>query len=154
MIQSEEPVGNFWTVLTVILGSQISSRSLNEVRIYRLQPKSATKGEFYDIFLTLIVSSRRHGLQMANEADEVLLGKRLRSQTTAIKNPRKIYLKNCSLRTLSTIALPTSALRKCSRCYWETRSNVKRQHALTRNNQRQKNIIYMKKITFCCGFRL
>ena len=30
------------------------------------------------IFLSLIVSSRRHGLQMANEADEVLLGKRPR----------------------------------------------------------------------------
>ena len=67
-------------------GSQISSQSLNEVHIYRLQPKSATKGDFYIIifyffsyiFLSLIVSSRRHGLQMANEADEVLLGKRPR----------------------------------------------------------------------------
>ena len=58
------------------LGSQISSQSLNEVHIYRLQPKSATKGEFYHIFVSLIVSSRRHGLQMANEADEVPLGKR------------------------------------------------------------------------------
>ena len=57
-------------------GSQIS-QSLNEIHIYRLQPKSATKGELY-IFLSLIVSSRRHGLQMANEADEVLLGKRPR----------------------------------------------------------------------------
>ena len=59
-------------------GSQISSQSLNEVRIYRLQPKSATKGDFFHIFLSLIVSSRRHGLQMANEANEVLLGKRPR----------------------------------------------------------------------------
>ena len=42
---------------------------------------------------------------------------------------------------VSTIALPTLALRKCSRCYWETRSNVKGQHVPTRNNQRQK---YMK----------
>ena len=33
---------------------------------------------FFHIFLSsLIVSSWRHGLQMANEADEVLLGKRL-----------------------------------------------------------------------------
>ena len=40
-----------------------------------LQPKSATKGEFFHIFLSLIVSSWRHGLQMANEADEVRLGK-------------------------------------------------------------------------------
>ena len=63
------------------LGSQISLQSLNEVHIYRLQPKSATRqrhGEFYHIFLSLIVSSRRHGMQMANEADEVLLGKRSR----------------------------------------------------------------------------
>ena len=58
-------------------GSQISSQSLNDVHIYRLEPKSATKGDFY-IFLSLIVSSRRHGLQTANEADEVLLGKRPR----------------------------------------------------------------------------
>ena len=60
-------------------GSQISSQSLNEVCIYQLQPKSATKGELIIFFkLSLIVSSWRHGLQMANEADEVLLGKRLR----------------------------------------------------------------------------
>ena len=58
---------------------QISSQPLNEVHIYRLQPKSATKGELFPhIFLSLIVSSRHHGLQMANEADEVLLGKRPR----------------------------------------------------------------------------
>ena len=59
-------------------GLQISSQSLNEIYIYQLQPKSATKGEFLHIFLSLIVSSWRHGLQMANEADEVLLGKRPR----------------------------------------------------------------------------
>ncbi len=28
-------------------GSQISSQSLNEVHIYQLQPKSATKGDFF-----------------------------------------------------------------------------------------------------------
>ena len=45
---------------------------------------------------------------------------------------------------MSTIVLPKSALRKSSRCYWETRSNVKGQYAPTRtDNQRQK---YMKKI--------
>ena len=59
-------------------GSQISSQSLNEVHIYRLQPKSATKGDLFHIFLSLIVSSWCHGLQMANEADKVLLGKRPR----------------------------------------------------------------------------
>ena len=59
-------------------GSQISSQSLNEVYIYQLQPKSTTKGDFFHIFLSLIVSSWRHGLQMANEADEVLLGKQPR----------------------------------------------------------------------------
>ena len=31
------------------------------------------------------------------------------------------------------IALPTSALRKCSCCYWETRSNVKGLHVPTEN---------------------
>ena len=46
--------------------------------MYQLQPKSARKGDFFHIFLSLIVSSRRHGLQMADEADEELLGKRPR----------------------------------------------------------------------------
>ena len=61
-------------------GSQfISSQSLSEVHIYqKLLPKSAAKGDFFHIFLSLVVSSRRHGLQMANEADEVMLGKRPR----------------------------------------------------------------------------
>ena len=40
-------------------GSQISSQSLNEVHVYRLQPKSATNSETVLIFLSLIVSSRR-----------------------------------------------------------------------------------------------
>ena len=39
-------------------GSQISSQSLNEIHICWLQPKSATKGDFFHIFLSLIVSSR------------------------------------------------------------------------------------------------
>ena len=60
------------------LGSQISSQSLTEVHIYQLQPISATKGAFFHIFVSLVASSWRHGLQMANEADEVLLGKRPR----------------------------------------------------------------------------
>ena len=48
-------------------GSQISLQS-NELHIYKLQPKSATKGEFFHIYLSLIVSSWHHGLQMANDA--------------------------------------------------------------------------------------
>ena len=45
---------------------------------------------FSHVFLSLIVSNRRHGLQMANEADEeVLLGKGLVKQATAIKNHGK-----------------------------------------------------------------
>ena len=38
---------------------------------------------------------------MANEADEVLLGKRPRKQATVMKNPQKMGGKNCNLRTLS-----------------------------------------------------
>ena len=38
---------------------------------------------------------------MANEADEVLLGKRPRKQATVIKNPQKMGGKNFNLRTLS-----------------------------------------------------
>ena len=37
--------------------SHISSQSLNEIHICWLQPKSATKGELFHIFLSLIVSS-------------------------------------------------------------------------------------------------
>ena len=48
MVKSKETVRNSWTVLTFTsyFGSQSSSQSLNEVHIYQLQPKSATKGEF------------------------------------------------------------------------------------------------------------
>ena len=53
-------------------GSRISSESLNGVHIYRLQPKSASKDDLFHIFLSLIVSNWRHGLQMTNEADKVL----------------------------------------------------------------------------------
>jgi len=59
-------------------GSQISSQSLNEVHMYQLQPKSATKSIFLHIFFTLIVSSWRHRLQMVNETNEVLLGEQPR----------------------------------------------------------------------------
>ena len=67
-------------------GSQISSQSLNEVHIYQLQPKSAAKDDLFHIFLSLIVSNWRHGLQMANEADEVLLISGLVKRATTIKN--------------------------------------------------------------------
>ena len=77
-------------------GSRISPQSLNEVRIYRLQPKSGTKGDLFIVFcfslphmfLFLIFSNQRHGLRMANEADEVLLGKRPRQLKTT-ENLRK-----------------------------------------------------------------
>ena len=57
-------------------GSQISShsQSLNEVRIYRLQPKSATKGDLkkYIFVFDCFESASR----IANhKANEVLLGK-------------------------------------------------------------------------------
>ena len=51
-------------------GSQISSQSLNEVYIYQLQPKSATKGEFFSYIFVFDC------FESANEANEVLLGKR------------------------------------------------------------------------------
>ena len=73
-------------------------------------------------------------------------------QATAIKNHGKCTEKIAIWErwVVSAIVLPKSALRKRSRCYWETRSNVKRQHASTRtDNPRQK---YVKKLTFCCGF--
>ena len=74
---SKEAVGNSWAILSSILGhkyhqdkiqgdgrkfldrlksfggSQKSSQSLNEVHIYRLQPKSATKGDFFPVYFCL-----------------------------------------------------------------------------------------------------
>ena len=48
-----ETVGNSWIVLSYF-GSQISSQSLNEVYIYQLQLKSATKCDFFfHIFLSI-----------------------------------------------------------------------------------------------------
>ena len=44
-------VANSWTVLKVILGQKY--QSLNEIPIYILQTKSATKGDFFHIFLSL-----------------------------------------------------------------------------------------------------
>ena len=46
---------------------------------------------------------------------------------------------------MSTIVLPKSALRKRSRCYWETRSNVKEQHAPTRTDNQSQNMKKEKK---------
>ena len=55
--------------------------------------------------------------------------------------------KNCNLRTFSREydCLAKIGIRKRSRCYWETRSNVNGQHEPTQtDNQRQK---YMRKKT-------
>ena len=92
-VKSKETVGNPWTVLSYF-GSQISSQSLNEVHIYRLRPKSATKGDFFSIFLCLIVSSWRHGLQMANEADEAASLKKLRQIKTTENVRTKLQSEN------------------------------------------------------------
>ena len=57
--------GDGWKFLDRLkrsFGSKISSQSLNEIHIYWLQPKSATKCDFFHIFLSLIVSSSRHML--------------------------------------------------------------------------------------------
>ena len=72
-VKSKETVGNSWTVFKSYFGSQISSQSLND---YSQNPQQ--KVSFFHIFLSLIVLSRCHGLQMANEANEVLLGKQPR----------------------------------------------------------------------------
>ena len=50
-VKAKETVGNSLTVLSYF-GSQRSSQSLNlkEVIIYRLEPKSAAKGEFFRYF--------------------------------------------------------------------------------------------------------
>ena len=78
-------------------------------------------------------------------------------QLKTTKNVREKMQSENVESVVSTIVLPKSALRKRSRCYWETRSNVKGQHAPTRtDNQRQKYMkkINKKKITFRCGFCL
>ena len=58
LVKSKEAVGNSWTVLKVTLGKKISSQSLNEVHIYQLQPKSATKKViFFIIYFCLCFES-------------------------------------------------------------------------------------------------
>ena len=136
-------------------GSQISSQSLNEVYIYQLQPKSATKGDFFFIYFCLWFF--RVGVtdcKWRTKPTKCCWVSGLVKQATAIKNDGKCREKIALWErwVVSTIVLLKSALRKRSRCYWETRSNVKGQHAPTRtDNQRHK---YMKKIAFCCGFWL
>ena len=58
--KTQDPVGKiqgdgqkFLDRFKSYFGSQISSGSLNEVYIYQLQSKSATKGDFFHIFLSL-----------------------------------------------------------------------------------------------------
>ena len=110
---------------------------LNEVLIYRLQPKSATKGDFFLIYFCLWFLSRwRHGLQMANEADEVLLGKRPSYEINyGNYKPRKMYWrKNCNLRTLGReydCLAKIGTMRKRLRCYWETSKGNMRRLELT-----------------------
>ena len=132
-------------------GSQISSQSLNEVYIYQLQPKSATNGELYS-YIFVFGSSWHHGLQMANEADEVLQVSSLVKQAMAIKNHRKCTEKIAIWErwVVSTTVLPKSALRKRWRCSWETTSKGN-MHQL-KPTIKEKNI--WKKLTFCCGFWL
>ena len=68
VVKSKETVGNSWTVFTIIKwGPYVPITA--EIR---------NKRWFFSYFLSLIVSSWRHGLQIANEANEVLLGKRPR----------------------------------------------------------------------------
>ena len=50
-VKSKETVGKSYC------GLQISSQSWNEVHMFWLQPKSATKGDFFHKLLSLIVSS-------------------------------------------------------------------------------------------------
>ena len=73
-------------------------------------------------------------------------------QATAIKNHGKCAEKIALWErwVVSKIVLPKSALRKRSRCYWETWSDVKGQHALTRTDNRRRN--YMKKTPFVADF--
>ena len=52
---------------------------------------------------------------------------------------------------VSMTVLPKLALRKCSCCYWETRSNVKGQHVQTRTDNRKQKYIW-KKSTFVADF--
>ena len=57
-------------------------------------PNPQRKVIFFHLFLSLIVSSWRHGLQMANEADEVLpLGKRPPNKLWQLKTTENVRTK-------------------------------------------------------------
>ena len=61
-VKSKETVGNSSVErFKSYFGSQISSQSLNEIHIYRLQPKSATKGELHGFLIVFVFEFSRVG---------------------------------------------------------------------------------------------
>ena len=68
----------------IYFGSQIS-QSLNEVHIYRLQPKSATKGEFFSyifVFDCFVSASRIANGERSRRSTAVSLNKLRQLKTT------------------------------------------------------------------------
>ena len=158
LVKSKETVGNSWTVLKVILGHKYHHNHwMRSFYIYQLQPKSRFRYKWCFLFPYIFVfdcfelaSWIANGERSRRSAATDVSG--LVKQAMAIKNHGKCTEKIAIWErwVVSTIVLPKSALRKRSRCYWETRSNVKGQHAPTRtDNQREK---YMKKSHFVADF--
>ena len=94
---------------------------------------------FFHIFLSCFELASRiaNGERSQRSAARKVASLNKLRQLKTTKNVRK---KNAIWQrwAVSTIVLPKSALRKRSRCYWKTRSNVKGQHAANRTDKKVK----------------
>ena len=125
---------------------------MSEVHIYRLQPKSATKADFLNIFLMYFCCcccrfsfSNHLFLSWLNRrrADEVLLGKRPHhvKQATAITTPKTYGKKLQSEKRWVWLSCQNRiGTKEASRCYWENKSNRSKSnmHRLSRTDTESK----------------
>ena len=137
--------------------SQISSQSLNEIHICRLQPKSATKGEFFHIILSLIVSSSGRMLPFDVLPSFPVTTWTLPSVVPILASQsysRLNVLRLQFFRTFSVVFNCRSLLVNEAAYLAEPR-RLRSPFAIRGADLKQsKTKIYGKKITFCCGFRL
>ena len=146
-------------------GSQISSQSLNDIHICRLQPKSATKGEFFclfvfpHIFWFLIVTSRR--LMLPSDPWPSFP---LTMWTLPYADFGKTIVLTTERSQIAIFSVPFSAVFNCrslfnEAAYLAALRPLRSPFAIRDADSKQaKTKIYdlfkKKKITFCCGFRL
>ena len=136
-------------------GSQISSQSLNEVHLYRLQPKSGTKGDFFHIFVSLIVSSSQLMLPF-----DVWPSFPVTTWTVPWcrfwqdSRTHDSTFSDCNcFRTFSVVFNCRSLFNEAA--YLAALHRLRSPFAIRDADSKQsKTKILKTKLTFCCGFRL